>query len=169
MTSCIYVAQGDRLLKVGKTNSVKSRKAALKTEFAKWGDSITSFQEFQVAGGLYAAEMQLIRLTGEVRKPFSGREWFESGDFDEVVEFARSAVVYASSFNYKTPKPLSKAKQIAIDAERKLKLETEKIRRAEWVIKSKADKAARKFLRTLRRIEVECSAMWDPKTNQKAA
>ncbi len=159
----IYIAQGKRLLKVGKSNNVKARKSALKASFAKYGDSIINFEFFSVTESLYSAERELISLTSAIRKPFCGREWFESGDFDEIIELAKLAVIYSNDFSCKAPRPLSKKRRIALDEARRIEAENAKIKHAEWLVKRNVEKASARFRRTLRRIELECSAMWKRK------
>lgn len=169
MTGCVYVAQGARILKVGRTSNAKGRMYSIKKEFAKYGDAVTDVHFGDATHGEHRAEIMLIRKVAEIRKPFFGREWFESGDFAEVVAIAQDATKDAQAWHPKPVKELSKAAREKIKQERVAKEEKRKADNATAKIRHKAEAKQRAFRRLLRNIEVACRAMWASKQPAKAA
>lgn len=164
MTGSIYIAQGHSILKVGRSKNPKSRKYTLQKEFEKFGDSITNFRIFEVGDRACNAELHLLRKTSEVRNQFAGREWFVSGDFNEISLLAEQAVSFAKSLgpvpNFQQPNPSEIAKR---NEERRLLQERKSQRKVKREIQQAKLNAKKRMLRVLRSIQVDCIAMWSRK------
>lgn len=150
---CVYVAIGKGgLLKVGRTISPFTRKSALAADFKRFGDLLDRFRSFDVIEACYSAESDLIRSVAATHKQYSGREWFESGDFDAAVALAERATDTWRKHTYSKKIP---AEQMAWNAAVKA------VRRAAWkadIAKRKAEYTERvlvgRELRALRRSEI---------------
>lgn len=161
MTGCVYIAQGNRLLKIGRSKNPMRRKYSLEKEFKKYGDTITRFEVSETLNNEWSTELVTIGNVGKIRERFSGREWFKAGDFDEVVSLLEKAVAYVKSINNNAMARISKEEVDAQKEKRAIERQKRKDANAAMRIEYGAQKRARKLRRVLRRMEVDCRAMWD--------
>lgn len=113
---CVYVAQGaSGLTKVGYTTNVRVRRYNLRQQFRRFGDEFVRFQSFDEIACYWGAEHRLVTSMASRFTQYSGREWFESADFDVASALAKDAT--EQSRNIKVAPPLSAKKVAAIVAE----------------------------------------------------
>lgn len=161
MTGCVYIAQGNRLLKIGRSKNPMRRKYSLEKEFKKYGDTIKRFEVSETVNNEFSTELVTIGKVEKIRERFSGREWFKAGDFDEVVSLLEKAVAYVKTINNKVMTPISKEDSDAQIEKRAIERQKRKDAHAARLLEYKTQKNARHLRRNLRRIEVECRAMWE--------
>ena len=164
MNSFIYVAQGKKMLKVGRTTNVNLRKNSLKREFAKYEDEILKFCSFEAYGREYQAEYRLINIVKDSHKVYMGREWFAAGDFEQVCEQAKQACEDCKKYPIYHSEKLTKAQAEKKEAERKQRLADAKQEAIAHKLRMAAQTKHNKLLRVLRRIEIDCIAMWKRKS-----
>lgn len=161
MTGCVYIAQGNRLLKIGRSKNPMRRKYFLEKEFKKYGDTITRFEVSETVNNEFSTELVTIGNVEKIRERFSGREWFKAGDFDEVVSLLEKAVAYVKIINNNVMTTISKEERDAQIEKRAIERQKQKADAAARRIEYETQKRAQKLRRNLRRMEVDCRAMWD--------
>jgi len=158
MNSFVYVAQGQKILKVGRTTDIKSRLACIRREFSKQSDAIQELAVFDAYGNEDIAEFKLLCFVKDSYLPYQGHEWFYAGDFQKVKDAAFSFCQGVKNIRSKKIASTSEKTNFRLVAEKRIS--AERAHRMQC-IKDKSDRfAKRKLLQTLRKIEIDCNAMW---------
>lgn len=161
--SFVYVAQGEKILKIGRSVDPKRRLVGIKKEFAKYGDDVKQFAYFDAAEREHGAENRLIGKIAKTHLLYMGREWFHATDFEAATSLAKEACAEALEAPYwKSPKVTPKQRaQMEIDRKERLRLERE--RSEAYKIKHAKEVSRRRLVRLLRGIELCCIDMWENK------
>ena len=152
----LYVVQGESgLIKVGRTENFKSRIAALRRDFQKFGDKVVKTHCTEFIKCRYAGEWGLIFDLQKILPAYSGREWFASGDFKTVCELAdkHTQTAKARPVTAAMP-PVSKEQMKAAQQKRREARELALINRNNWREKRKQEVLQRKEIRATRQIEI---------------
>lgn len=160
MTGVVYVAQGAKILKVGRTTNVIARKHSIRREFARFADEITNFRVFEADGQEHAVECTLLNSIQRTHKRYMGREWFVAGDFEQVCMEAEKACDHIKSYKYPKIKPLSEKERLRLKKDREDFLVRQTQQREEQKLKREQESRQKKLIRVLRAVELDCIAMW---------
>ena len=158
MNSFVYVVQGQKILKVGRTIDIKNRLACIRREFAKHDDSIQDMEVFDAYGNEDIAEFKLLCFVKDNYFPYQGHEWFHAGDFEKVRDAAFSFCQEVKNIRSKNVVSRGGKENFRLVAEKRII--SERAHRMQC-IKDRSERfAKRKLLQTLRKIEIDCNAMW---------
>jgi hypothetical protein len=94
----IYVASGERLVKVGITTRPKGRAKALSTEFRNRGDILTRFAVMPGTPAGYGVESTICRKLASMAGEVHGREWVLGLNPAEVENIVRPQVMDVRRF-----------------------------------------------------------------------
>ena len=120
----IYVASGDRFVKVGITTQPKARALAIAREFRRRGDAMTKFSVIPGIPAGYGVECGVCRELASLANEVHGREWFLGLTHKEAEEIVRPRVMGVRRFQLGNKnflkaigyKPARKAKPTAQEA-----------------------------------------------------
>lgn len=152
---CVYVVQGKAgIIKVGSTKNFQRRLYALKREFRKFGDEVAHWFKCDDLEKHDSAERRTLSKLRGLFEPYSGKEWFSSGSFDEAVLAANIATEEARFDRYWVAPVVTDEER----AQRRLGHIARKIKeqkdRADRFAAHRAEVDARRALRLIRRAEI---------------
>ena len=94
----IYVASGDRFVKVGITTRPKARAQAIARDFRKLGDAMARFSVMPGMPAGYGVESSIRRDLAALADEVHGREWFLGLAYTEVENMVRPRVMSVRRF-----------------------------------------------------------------------
>jgi len=117
----IYVASGERFVKVGITTRPKARSLAIASEFRRRGDAMAKFSVMPGTPAGYGVESSVCRDLASLANEVHGREWFLGLTHKEVEDIVRPQVMSVRRFQLGSErflqaigyKPARKAKEAA--------------------------------------------------------
>ena len=118
----IYVASGERFVKVGITTQPKARALAIASEFRRRGDAMTKFSVMPGTPAGYGVECSVCRELASLANEVHGREWFLGLTHKEAEDIVRPRVMDVRRFQLGNKKFL---KEIGYKPARKAKPTTE--------------------------------------------
>ena len=94
----IYVASGERYVKVGITTQPKARALAISREFRRRGDAMTKFSVMPGIPAGYGVECGVCSELASLANEVHGREWFLGLTHKEAEEIVRPRVMGVRRF-----------------------------------------------------------------------
>ena len=94
----IYVASGERFVKVGITTRPKARALAIAREFRRRGDAMARFSVMPGVPAGYGVESSIRRDLAALADEVHGREWFLGLAYTEVENMVRPRVMSVRRF-----------------------------------------------------------------------
>jgi hypothetical protein len=94
----IYVASGERFVKVGLTTQPKTRARVISSEFRKRGDAMARFSVMPGTPAGYGVEASICRQLAPLADEVHGREWFVGLTHAEFEEIVRPQVMNVRRF-----------------------------------------------------------------------
>lgn len=94
----IYVASGERFVKVGITTRPKARAQAIASDFRKRGDAMARFSVMPGTPAGYGVESSICRDLAALADEVHGREWFLGLTYAEVESIVRPRVMGVRRF-----------------------------------------------------------------------
>lgn len=94
----IYVASGERFVKVGLTSQPKARAKAISSEFRKRGDAMAKFSVMPGLPAGYGVESTVRNSIAQIAGEVHGREWFTGITHADAEAIVRPQVMRVRQF-----------------------------------------------------------------------